>query len=537
MTPRNAWFVDFVRGRHALVTLLMLLCLTTACSKDSALPTAPSENEPSRLSIAGVVRQRADGHGVAGARVEIAEGANQGVEVASDEHGRYRLIDLMPGSLVLRVLAEGYAGITHPVTLAADQTLDLVLDPSATPAPSDPQPGPPGARIVTLSGSVTDSRNESAMRGARVSVTSGPDRGAVAETDRSGRYSLAVQPASLTLEVSAPSFASQTRQVTVNDSQVVDFELHASSSSAPEPSGPVVRGTTVNGVSNGMVSGAKVRVNGGAEAMSGGDGAFELPLSSPDSIIEVTVSSVSTVERSTRMRVQSGPAVLTLIPNSLDLSAFNQMFRADGLLRRWTTAPEIIVQRRVLQFSDVEASSFVATSVVLSDAEIDALVDDLQGALSELTGNTFDQFASRTVETAAEGDSVSVTRTGAIVVAHYQGLTERTTFWGYTRWAWNDRGELRAGSTMLDRGFETSGSPYRRALRVHELGHALGYSHVNARQSVMNSSGRVSVTDFDRNGARIAFLRPPLNMSPDVDPDPITVNRAPAAGLTWTGAQ
>jgi hypothetical protein len=90
---------------------------------------------------------------------------------------------------------------------------------------------------------------------------------------------------------------------------------------------------------------------------------------------------------------------------------------------------------------------------------------------------------------------------------------------------------------MLDRGFETSGSAYRRTLRAHELGHALGYSHVDARESVMNVSARISLTDFDRNGARMAFLRPPLNRSPDIDPDPMTVNRRPAAGLTWTGAR
>jgi hypothetical protein len=52
---------------------------------------------------------------------------------------------------------------------------------------------------------------------------------------------------------------------------------------------------------------------------------------------------------------------------------------------------------------------------------------------------------------------------------------------------------------------------------------------------VMNSSGRVGLTEFDRQGARIAFQRPPLNMSPDIDPDPITVNRAPRNGLTWKG--
>jgi hypothetical protein len=52
----------------------------------------------------------------------------------------------------------------------------------------------------------------------------------------------------------------------------------------------------------------------------------------------------------------------------------------------------------------------------------------------------------------------------------------------------------------------------------------------------MNSSARILPNSFDRHGSRIAFLRPPLNRSPDVDPDPMTVSRRPAAGLTWTGA-
>jgi hypothetical protein len=510
----------------------MLSCLATACSNESALPTAPSDNVAVRLSIEGAVRQRTDGRGVTGARVEIAEGTNQGVQVAADEQGRYRLNDLMPGSFLVRALADGYAEATQSVTLSANQTLDFALDPSAAPAP-------PGAATFTLSGSVTDSRNESAIPGARVRVMDGPDRGTSTDTDGSGRYRLTVRPASLALEVSAASFTSQTREITVDANHVVDFELHGDGSSGPgpEPSGPVVKGTTVNGVSNSMVSGARVRTDGGAEVTSGGDGTFELPFSSPDSVFQVTVSSASTVERSTRVRVSSGPATLTLIPKSVSLAAFDQMFRADGVLRRWTTAPAVIVQRRVLQFTDVAASSFVATSVELSDAEIDAIVDDLHDVLPELTGDTFDRFANHTVETASEGESVSMARTGAIVVAQYQGLTDATTFWGYTRWAWNDRGEMRAASMMLDRAFETSGSPYRRALRAHELGHALGYSHVNARESVMNSSGRVLLTDFDRDGARVAFLRPPLNMSPDIDPDPITVNRAPGAVLTWKGAR
>ena len=532
MIPRNAWVFDVRRRWCGALALVTFVGMSSACGKDSALPTAPSETASTPLSIEGVVRQR-DGHGLASARVEVADGANKGVQASADDQGRYRLNDLIPGSLVLRAVADGYATGSQSLTLAASQTLDFTLDASSVPPP-------PGAERFTVSGSISDAVNEAAVARASVRVVAGADSGVSTETDAKGRYALSVQPGALTIEVSAPSYRARTRSAAVDGNHVIDVELEREEVGGPgpaAPSGPTVKGTTVNGVSSITIAGARVVVDGGGEAMSTADGTFEVPLSTPDSVVQVSVSSASTIERLTRVRVTGGAATLTLIPKSLNLKAFDQMFRSDGLLRRWTAAPSIVIQRRVLQFAGVDASSAVATSILLSDAEIESISADLHEVLPALTGHTFDRFADQSVETAAEGESVTVARTAVIVVAQYQGLTDATTYWGYTRWAWNDRGELRAASIMLDRAFETSGSAYRRTLRTHELGHALGYSHVDARESVMNASGRVALTDFDRHGARIAFLRPPLNMTPDTDPDPITVNRVSAAGLTWTGAR
>ena len=84
---------------------------------------------------------------------------------------------------------------------------------------------------------------------------------------------------------------------------------------------------------------------------------------------------------------------------------------------------------------------------------------------------------------------------------------------------------MTAGILMLDRDFDRSGSNFTRSLRAHELGHALGYQHVIARDSVMNSLARLEPNDFDRAAARIAFQRPPGNRSPDVDPTSASINR------------
>ena len=89
---------------------------------------------------------------------------------------------------------------------------------------------------------------------------------------------------------------------------------------------------------------------------------------------------------------------------------------------------------------------------------------------------------------------------------------------------------------MLDAAFDTTDGPFRRSLRVHELGHALGYNHVTLRESVMNSSARIEPNEFDLHGARLAFLRPPGNRSPDEDPDEFTSNLGTGM-LTWYGAR
>jgi hypothetical protein len=104
-------------------------------------------------------------------------------------------------------------------------------------------------------------------------------------------------------------------------------------------------------------------------------------------------------------------------------------------------------------------------------------------------------------------------------------LTSATGFWGYGRWQQTPDGTVTGGLVMLDREFEESGSPFRRALRAHELGHALGYQHVAARTSVMNPAAREEPNASDRAASHVAFQRVPGNRSPDIDPDTASLNR------------
>ena len=303
----------------------------------------------------------------------------------------------------------------------------------------------------------------------------------------------------------------------------------------PTPRGNVT-GTVVDSLTSHPLPGVQVNVDGVGIATSAGDGTFSMSTTAAPLPHLTTLSSSSTVQRTTHLNAPGPAATLSLIASAFDLASYDQMFRGDGgVLHRWTHAPSVVVQTRVLQFTKVSDVDYTALSTSMSDAEVSTLVGDFTWALPQLTGNSFSSLAGQQQETAAEGASVHVSRTGLIVVARYEGLTAATGYWGYTRWAWNGAGEVQAAILMLDRGFDTSNSPFRRSLHAHEFGHALGYNHVTLRTSVMNSDARTEPTPFDRDGATLAFERPPLNKTPDVDPDPFTSNLMRTLPLVWRG--
>jgi hypothetical protein len=394
--------------------------------------------------------------------------------------------------------------------------------------PSNPtQPSP--ARW-TLSGVVTNAGSQTPLAGARVEAVDGSNQGRSTQADAQGRYQLDnLQQGSFTIRATADGFEPVARAVELTRNVVIDLGLRPRESRG-------IAGTTVDGISDRVLGGVTVRIDGVGEAVTAADGTFQFDAADPTQVRAVAISSPVTVSRSTRLRVPGPNATISLMPGTFDLRAFDEMFRGSGDLRRWTSPPRVVFQSRVLQFTNTSDLEYTATSTLMSAADVDELLTDFVWALPQLTGNTFSGFAGEQRETAAEGERVRVSRTGLIVVARYEGLTTATGFWGYTRWAWNSAGEMQSGIVMLDRNFEQSGSPFRRSLRSHELGHALGYNHVTGRDSVMNSSARIEPNSFDRDGAKLAFLRPPLNRSPDTDPDPFTTNlRGLSSVLRWMG--
>lgn len=297
-------------------------------------------------------------------------------------------------------------------------------------------------------------------------------------------------------------------------------------------------GTLTDGLSGHALAGVLVNIDGLGETTTAADGSFSFAASGAQTERTVRMTSAATIERVTRLRVPGASTALTLIPSTIDLTAFNEMFRAHGgELHRWVTAPRLVIQRRVLEFTTVSAPTYAALAATLTDAEVAGLVSDFEWALSQLTDGQFTAFDGIDIETAGEGETVPVSRPGAILAARYDGLTGASGYWGYARWSWNGLGEVQQGILMLDRAFDSSGSVYLRSLRAHELGHTLGYTHVTARPSVMNSDARSEPTPADRDGVRLAFQRPPRNRAPDTDPELFLGNfRALASQVFWAGS-
>jgi len=297
-----------------------------------------------------------------------------------------------------------------------------------------------------------------------------------------------------------------------------------SSPTEPSPSGggsTVLQGQTVSAIDGAASPNLSVQI-GARSVTSDGSGFFQLDVGAVGTY-RTLIRGNSVVERETRIiGPTSDRARVSMIPSSFDLGAFDEMFRTiNARLQRWTSRPALVILGSVMEYRNGAGETYEATGEQLTDDEVAQLVGHLTDGLALLTGNTYTTFASVEVERPAAGTRVNVLRTGRIVVGRYTGIVTFARTIGYGQWSELSDGTIVGGSTFLDRDFDR-GDSRRRLLRIHELGHALGYQHVQTRTSIMNPAIGPELTDFDRSGAMIAFQRPVGNRSPDVDPSTST---------------
>jgi hypothetical protein len=184
------------------------------------------------------------------------------------------------------------------------------------------------------------------------------------------------------------------------------------------------------------------------------------------------------------------------------------LYGPKGRQEGWTSVPELVVLASVMQFAGTDATAgYTATEERLSAEEARELAADLEEALGELTGGMMTRFAAVRVEDVPAGGIATAFRRGQIVAGRYRDVQKQTGTVGYGGRATRSS-VITAAAVFLDRDFDREPGR-RKLLRTHELGHALGYNHVESERSVMNPRVGSGITDFDRRVIRIAFPSPP----------------------------
>jgi hypothetical protein len=290
-----------------------------------------------------------------------------------------------------------------------------------------------------------------------------------------------------------------------------------SSSGSTSSTAQVVQGRTVDAVTGSPTGNLSVVLGSYRAVTTDADGMFALDGARPGTY-PATLRGPSIVDRETTVNASSDVIRLSVIPSSFDLVAFDEMFRYDNArLERWTSRPALVVIASTMALTSTSADTFQASSEQMTGDEVSLLVAQMTEGLALLTAGTYESFDSVEIERPGAGDRVNVTRNGKIVVGRYTGIVSLANTIGYGRWSTLSDGTVVGGAMFLDRDFDKNDSR-RRLLRIHELGHALGYQHVKSRTSIMNPAIGPEPTDFDRAGAAIAFQRPVGNTSPDTDP-------------------
>lgn len=221
--------------------------------------------------------------------------------------------------------------------------------------------------------------------------------------------------------------------------------------------------------------------------------------------VALLVASASAQQHVRSMALPVPATTVAAPPESTEARAMDEMLRgAGGRARRWTHQPSLVVITREMQFEGLLQDDYAALSDTLSATDAQELAADLTAGLGMLTGGRFLAFDGIYYEDAAPGSRVNVMRAGQIVVGRFRGVRKALDGVGFGGRTTLPDGTITSGIVMLDTEYDRS-DRMRRLLRIHELGHALGYNHVESRASIMNPTLGSGLTEFDRRVALIAF--------------------------------
>jgi 5-hydroxyisourate hydrolase-like protein (transthyretin family) len=206
-------------------------------------------------TVSGVL-QDAQGNPIAGATIEIYDGATLVATTTTDADGNYS-VEVPSGSgYTIQVTADGFETIILDLDdVVEDETLslDLEMDPA----------GPSG----TIAGVLLDDDGGAPIAGATIEVFDGATSIGITTTDANGEYSIEVPVGEgYRVEVTADGYDSTSNDdvdVTEDTTTTVDFDLVASG----DPTG-TIQGVVRNADDNSGIEGATIEIYDGADLVA-----------------------------------------------------------------------------------------------------------------------------------------------------------------------------------------------------------------------------------------------------------------------------
>jgi hypothetical protein len=115
--------------KRAIVLAASLLAASCG-SSTSTTPTSTATTTTTTYTLTGIVTSTTTGAAIVGASVTVAGGANPGLTTTTDSGGNYSLAGLAASVFTVDVSATDYNPVADPVTLTANQTLNVPLSPT-----------------------------------------------------------------------------------------------------------------------------------------------------------------------------------------------------------------------------------------------------------------------------------------------------------------------------------------------------------------------------------------------------------------------